>query len=347
MSFRILTPAALILALLFLSATPPITAQPALTIDVEDIDDCVLRSQVEIDIFLDNPYDQIAGWNLWVQLDRPDLIRFDTHLDTIIDTTYWYCITWDGANCIDSTIVDPMQEYDWIVTDTIEVVAGGIDTTGTLVSGWDYVEGRSLSGIDTDLNMVGFYNLPGGGNPPWMEPQEGGTLIRLVANVLDVPDSLTDRTVQIMLQHDFQHHFGFARPNGTSIGLTTIEVVDTACFVCQLWEGDVCLSWSEVSMPSPEGCDSIWIETYEVPILDTSQVHIFDGSVTVGSIAMGDFDANGLGTDIADLVYLVSFMFQDGPAMECVAAADCDGSGGDPNIADLICWVTWMFPPPK
>jgi hypothetical protein len=78
-------------------------------------------------------------------------------------------------------------------------------------------------------------------------------------------------------------------------------------------------------------------------VVDTSQVHIIDGSVTVGYAAMGDFDGNGIGPDIVDLIYLVRYMFQGGPALECVATSDCDGNGQGPDIADLICWVTWMF----
>ena len=349
MSFRILTPATRILVLLLLvsAAGPIVSAQPALTITVDDVVACSTDPQVFIDIYLSNPYDQIAGWNLWVQLDRPDLIRFDTHLDTIFDTTYWYCVTWDGADCIDSITVDPIQEYDWIVIEPTEISAGGFDTTGTLVAGWEYVEGRSLSGMGTDLNMVGLYNLPGGSNPPWMEPQEGGTLIRLVADIQDIPDTLTDRTVQIMVQYNFLGHFSFARPNGSSIGLTTMEVVDTTCFVCNYWVDDECLDWEIVSTPPPGGCDSIYIETYEVPILDTSQVHIFDGSVTIVPATLGDFDGNSLGPDIADLIYLVSFMFLDGPPLECVSTSDCNGDVVGPDIAELICWVGRMIPPVK
>lgn len=53
--------------------------------------------------------------------------------------------------------------------------------------------------------------------------------------------------------------------------------------------------------------------------------------------------------DIADLVYLVDYMFNDGPAPPIPEAIDMDGSGGQLNIADLVYIVDYMFndgPPP-
>ncbi len=63
----------------------------------------------------------------------------------------------------------------------------------------------------------------------------------------------------------------------------------------------------------------------------------------------GDIDDNADGPDIADLIYLVTYMFQDGPAPPCLPAADIDGVGGEPDITDLIHLVGFMFqegPPP-
>ncbi|HOP06596.1 MAG TPA: hypothetical protein PLF13_04815 [candidate division Zixibacteria bacterium] len=51
---------------------------------------------------------------------------------------------------------------------------------------------------------------------------------------------------------------------------------------------------------------------------------------------------------ISDLVYLVSYMFQEGPAPECEDEANIDGSGGI-DINDLVMLVSYMFqsgPPP-
>ncbi len=48
--------------------------------------------------------------------------------------------------------------------------------------------------------------------------------------------------------------------------------------------------------------------------------------------------------DIADLIYLVTFMFQDGPEPPCMAETDINGDGSEaPDIADLIHLVSYLF----
>ncbi|MCK4371966.1 MAG: hypothetical protein KAW61_02415, partial [candidate division Zixibacteria bacterium] len=57
----------------------------------------------------------------------------------------------------------------------------------------------------------------------------------------------------------------------------------------------------------------------------------------------GDIDGSGSGPDIGDLVYLVDFMFNEGPPPPVMEAADVDGSGGEIDIADLVYTVDFMF----
>jgi len=57
----------------------------------------------------------------------------------------------------------------------------------------------------------------------------------------------------------------------------------------------------------------------------------------------GDINLSGAGPDIADLVYLVTYMFQAGPEPPALVTADIDGSGAGPDIADLVYLVTYMF----
>ncbi len=67
-------------------------------------------------------------------------------------------------------------------------------------------------------------------------------------------------------------------------------------------------------------------------------------------VVRGDINNDGSDPDIADLIYMVTFMFQDGPPPPCMAAIDINGDGQpEPDIADLIYLVTNMFqdgPPP-
>ena len=55
----------------------------------------------------------------------------------------------------------------------------------------------------------------------------------------------------------------------------------------------------------------------------------------------GDMDFSG-SIDIADLVYLVDFMFSGGPPLPFPPTADCDGDG-QIDISDLVCWVDCWF----
>ncbi len=55
-----------------------------------------------------------------------------------------------------------------------------------------------------------------------------------------------------------------------------------------------------------------------------------------------DIDGNGNGPDIADLVYLVDYMFNEGPEPPVVDAANVDGLG-EVDIADLVYVVDYMF----
>ncbi|MDH4035748.1 MAG: hypothetical protein OEV80_18300, partial [candidate division Zixibacteria bacterium] len=62
-----------------------------------------------------------------------------------------------------------------------------------------------------------------------------------------------------------------------------------------------------------------------------------------------DLDFDGLGPDIADLVFLVDYMFSGGGVPPCWQASDIDANGAGPDIADLVYLVDYMFaggPPP-
>jgi len=57
----------------------------------------------------------------------------------------------------------------------------------------------------------------------------------------------------------------------------------------------------------------------------------------------GDVNGDGIGPDIADLVHLVIYMFQEGPPPVAISITDVDGNGDGPDIADLVYLVTYMF----
>jgi Zn-dependent metalloprotease len=57
----------------------------------------------------------------------------------------------------------------------------------------------------------------------------------------------------------------------------------------------------------------------------------------------GDVDGNQTGPNIEDLVYLVTFMFNEGSEPPALGACDVNGDGTGPNIEDLIHLVSYMF----
>ncbi len=61
-------------------------------------------------------------------------------------------------------------------------------------------------------------------------------------------------------------------------------------------------------------------------------------------VLRGDTNHDGTAPDIADLIYLVAFMFQEGPEPPCMDEANVNGQDDvQPDIADLIYLVSYMF----
>ncbi len=285
-----------LIALVSFSA-PARAAIPNILIKVSDTTSQPGVQGTEVAIYLDNLVDTVAGFNIYLQLDNPDLITLDTLLDTV----------------------------------------------GTMCGGWDIVRATSLSGQNNDLNIVGLADYPGGVTKPGIAPQQGGLLLKFRANVNNIPDTLTDRTVHILIQTDFKDHFGLSRPDGTSIPWVYESRPDTNCYLCEGWLGDVCVNWVQVTFGP---CDSTSIDTVQVAVLDTAHVKIYNGSLTVltpPSYTCGNADGSSdQVVDISDLIYLVEYMFSGGPVPDPVETGDvnCDAVV---DISDVIAMVDFQF----
>jgi len=73
---------------------------------------------------------------------------------------------------------------------------------------------------------------------------------------------------------------------------------------------------------------------------------IDDFSVTIYEcvgFVCGDIDGDDESATIADLVYLATYMFNQGPPPAAMGACDVNASGGVPDIEDLVCMVSYMF----
>ncbi len=97
--------------------------------------------------------------------------------------------------------------------------------------------------------------------------------------------------------------------------------------------------------------------TYQTNIIVTSNdpdqsTTIVPASLTVElppQYICGDINSDAIGPDVADLTYLVDFLFKGGLPPPEPAAADTDGNGVGPDVADLSYLVDYLFkggPPP-
>lgn len=119
----------------------------------------------------------------------------------------------------------------------------------------------------------------------------------------------------------------------------TCCITDTVRGACCSVHYDGQMAWVECHIRSEGNCDVIPYSHYKGH-------RTFCGSgVCPGYDCMirGDINHDQAGPDIADLVYLVTYMFQSGPPPPWMGEANVDGNGSGPDIADLVYLVTYMF----
>ena len=217
-------------------------------------------------------------------------------------------------------------------------------TEGTLIDGWGYAT-SSLGGMNHDILITA-----GCGSPPCdlaILPQDGEIpLLKVVANVYDLPDTMIERTADVWIEHDFLDFFSFSDPQGNSIGIITEEIPDTSYYICHQWVEEVCIDSSRVTEFDP--WDFYHVDTVLHGYLDTNAVKIDGGTLSLGPLFMcGDINCTSV-MDISDLTFFVDYMFGGGPAPTYWQAADCDADG-QITISDVTCIVCYLFqscPPP-
>jgi len=115
--------------------------------------------------------------------------------------------------------------------------------------------------------------------------------------------------------------------------------------------GDVCDNCPEDANPNQEDGDSDLLgdlcdncpADYNPGQEDADLDGIGDPCDAVCCQIMGDIDNSGGPPDIADLVYLVAWMFNSGPPLPCEGQGDVNGTGDVPDIADVVYLVAYMF----
>jgi hypothetical protein len=275
-------------------------------------------------------------------------LTFKTDLDTVVDTTHWICTDWVGDQCWDSISCNPdSTTCDFSYIDTLQVFVGNLDTVGSRMGGWDRFETRSLNGQGTDLKVTAWADTSAGpfGNPGI--PPGQGLLFRILGDIESVPDTLQDRTVWIYPQL-VKDHFSFSRSDGSSIGVTTMEVPDSNFYRCNSWvppDSEVCLVWERVQAGQP--WDSVDVEIDTVGILSEDSIVIINGKLTVDEAEpwiCGDVDGSGT-VNIGDLSAMIGFLYINGtpPDPIQIANTSCTAPVDQINIGDVSALISKLY----
>jgi len=172
-------------------------------------------------------------------------------------------------------------------------------------------------------------------------PQEGGLQISPTADLMRLPDSPAEDMVIIKQQTLIPQHFCFFTHQGESTGRPAVgPSCDTTFLRRNPWVWEECLAWKVVTAPP---FDSMAVPCGGAAV-DSGGLVVIDGSPAVTPPPASDIDGSGsLPMNIADLVYLVDWMFAGGPPPICPQSADCNGDSAA-DVADMACWVDWTFP---
>jgi hypothetical protein len=320
-----------------------------------------------ITVYLSNPSVNIFAFEMYLTIERDGIVYFQTDSSYVTDTTYWKCVEMDGDSCtkwvagegdttwwkcigydevvtdscIDSVQVGPDDPWEWRRFpdyDSVDyyshwVTHGSMDTTGSLISGWEDVRSRSFNpdGRDLKITATSNVNFTDHQTPPMIPAgQAGGVLFRLLGDLEDLPDTASIRDSRIVVLSRPADNFIFSRANGTPIGLSYRQFVDTNYWRCEYWSGDECLSWKEYSTPP---YDSLEIYADSQAFVDTTypghvgKVVLNHGSVTILGVECGNVDAdpdNKL--NLADITFLIAAIYLHGtqPDPRCIGNTDCD-----------------------
>ncbi len=190
--------AGLINSALFAQAPPQRNPQdPAVIVDIANVMTDTDNSRIEIPIMVTNPSDTIAGFELWIYLTTPSIVRI-------------------------KAAAPPSRN----------LTAAEIDTNGARISGWEYLETNILDfPTSAVLRVVGIANMPEGPITPGFAPGSG-KLLGLVLETVGVQgDSLCD-SVQIGVVANLAES-GFSDQLGNLLeGTYTDGSVSFACCLC-------------------------------------------------------------------------------------------------------------------
>jgi len=226
------------------------------------------------------------------------------------------------------------------------------DTSGTLLSGWEFLDARSIVGDGSDLQITGIANLIGGPFTHGIYPQTGGTFIKILAKVFDDTDPFSDRLVGAAINPYLVDKLEIVTQDLNWTIWEPQEIIDTVGLVCLQWDIDTthnppetlgCLQWQHTSAPP---WDSFYVLVDTLLVLDTTKLCLDPGLVEIlppPTYLCGDANGDSAVGNILDLTFLVDHVFRGGPQSVPQQASDCNCDGAYGNILDLIMVVDLVF----
>jgi hypothetical protein len=223
------------------------------------------------------------------------------------------------------------------------------DTSGSLLSGWEYVAVLSLSGDSTGVRLAALANtLPDNHFfTPSIPTYGGGALVPLIRIPVRTAVSVTQG--DDFSELDFVGLTEFSTTLAELIGVVTETVIDTHFVLCTLREADTCTEWTEVD-PHLSPFDSSWVDTSLSGYIDSTQVYARSGGVTVVQ-SMGCDITMDNALSLTDLTCLIQFLFNQNQPPLCLYYGNCNFA--DPtvlNLTDVTGLVRHLFmggPPPQ
>lgn len=253
--------AIIVLAAMVTPIKADVAAPPVLTLRISDTTATEGAENAWFSVYFQNRTDTLAGFKMMVVLNRVDMVEFkaDTE-DTTIDTTWQYCVDWEAGECV-----------EWVDTQIVDttIISSAIDTTGCLISGWQYVTARPVEGNIYSIAVTAFADKLGPPYRPGLPPQPSeGLLFRLKVRVYDSLDEEPDSiplpdSVSLVIVDDCSVT-GFSDPSGDYLigTITEHSVCDTTFLECINWDGETCLEWDTTD--NIEDADSLVIDSFWV-----------------------------------------------------------------------------------
>jgi hypothetical protein len=241
--------------------------------------------------------------------------------------------------------VDTVAAFEFMFLMDRPNVAGfcdKIDSVGTLVAGWEYLDVGLLGGDGWICKVIGLAEYTAPYDHRGIPPQDGLIpLFNLLLFVPDYPDLMFGDTAFVQFCHTLDC-FSMASPDGRSLGVDTAVVLDSAYYHCTQWQDTLCLAWERVLPSQP--WDSVAVDTMVVPFLDTLAVTWNTGSVCVHPVC-GDIDGSVDGlTTMDDLTVLIDNLFISLTPLRWPEVANVDGSADDlVTMSDLTVMIDNLF----